>query len=143
MYILCCNLLPKTFHGLVLGETTASALEQYNRMIRQFIWKWLRLPHDTPTAYLHAKAADGGLEIPRLRYIIPVMKYRRISKPEVSRDPVMQCVVTSPSFLRIKTRSAKVAKVAGQVLDTGRDVKKLLATHLYTSVYGRKLRKQR
>ncbi len=143
MYILRCNLLPKTFHGLVLGETTASALEQYDRMVRQFIRKWLRLPHDTPTAYFHAKAADGGLEIPRLRYVIPVMKNRRISKLEGSLDPVMQYVVTSPSFLGIKARSAKVAKVAGQVLDTGRDVKKLLATQLYTSVDGRGLRQQR
>ena len=78
-------------------------------MVIQFIWKWVRLPHDTPTAYFHAKAAASGLEIPRLRYIIPVMKNRRISKLEGSRDPVMQYVVTSPSFLGIKTRSAKVA----------------------------------
>src|SRR5678816_1176898 len=55
----------------------------------------------------------------------------------------MQCVVNSPSFLRAKTRGAKAAKVAGQVLDTGKDVKRLLATQLYTSVDGRGLRQQR
>lgn len=143
MYILRCNLLPKTFHGLVLGETTAASLEQYDRMVRQFIRKWLRLPHDTPTAYFHAGAADGGLEIPRLRYAIPVMKNRRMLKLESSNDPVMQCVVNSPSFLAAKTRGARAAKVAGQVLDTGKDVKRLLATQLYTSVDGRGLRQQR
>src|SRR6218665_686543 len=61
MYLLRCHLLPKTFHGLVLGETNSSALEQYDRMVRKSVRKWLRLPKDTPTAYFHSTAADGGL----------------------------------------------------------------------------------
>lgn len=73
---------------------------------------------------------------------IPVMKNRRMVKLESSDDPVMQYVVNSPSFLRTKTRSAREKKVTGQVLDTGRNVKRLLATQLYTSVDGRRLRPQ-
>lgn len=78
MYILCCNMLPKTFHGLVLGETNSTALEQYDRS--EIIYpKVAPLAHDTPTAYFHAKAADGGLQILRLRYAIPVMKNRQMA----------------------------------------------------------------
>ena len=143
MYLLRCHLLPKTFHGLVLGETNSTALEQYDRMVRKSVRRWLRLPKDTPTAYFHSTAADGGLEIPRLRFVIPVMKNRRMAKLAVTEDPIMQCVANSPCFLAAMKRSAKAAVVAGQVLETGRDAQRLSATQLYASADGRGLRQQR
>ena len=143
MYILRCHLLPRMYHGLVLGETNSTALDQYDRMVRRTIRKWLRLPHDTVAAYYHAKVVDGGLEIPRLRYSIPVMKNRRMAKLESSLDPVMQWVANSPCFLGAKVRSSKAAKVVGQTLDTGRDVQRLLANQLHTTADGRGLRHQR
>lgn len=75
--------------------------------------------------------------------LIPVMKNHRMAKLESSDDLVMQYVENSPCFLRAKTRSVKAARVAGQTLDTGRDVQRLLATQLYTSVTGRGLQQQR
>ena len=142
MYILRCHLLPRMYHGLVLGETNSTALDQYDRIVRQSIRKWLRLPHDTVTAYYHAKVVDGGLEIPRLRYAIPVMKNRRMAKLESSLDPVMQCVANSPCFRGAKARSSKAAKVVGQTLESGGDVQRLLANQLHTSADGRGLRHQ-
>src|SRR6218665_924153 len=143
MYLLRCHLLPKTFHGLVLGETNSSALEQYDRMVRKSVRKWLRLPKDTPTAYFHSTAADGGLEIPPLLFLIPLMKNHRMAKLAVTEDPIMQCVANSLCFLAAMKRSAKAAVVAGQVLETGRDAQRLSATQLYATADGLGLRQQR
>jgi hypothetical protein len=143
MYILRCYLLPKTYHGLVLGETSSAALEQYDRSVRQSIRRWLRLPLDTVTEYFHASAVDGGLEIPRLRYVIPVFRGRRMAKLESSLDPVLQYVANSPCFIGAQVRNRKMTRVVGQTLETGRDVRRLLGNQLHRSVDGRGLRHQR
>ena len=77
---------------------TAKSLEQLDRAVRSSLRSWLSLPHDTPVAFFHAKAKDGWLEVPRLRYVIPPLKTRRMAKVESSTDPVMLCVATSPCF---------------------------------------------
>jgi len=56
-----CNLLPRLYHGLVLAAQTAKGLETLDRIVRASVRKWLRLPKDTPLAFFHAKARDGGL----------------------------------------------------------------------------------
>ena len=142
MFLLRCHLLPKLYHGLVLGEMTAKSLEGLDRLVRVAVRKWLHLPHDTPTGYFHAKATAGGLEVPRLRYIIPPLKASRMARVEESEDPVMQSVATSPIFLGARRRCTKTARVAGRVLSNGKDANDLLAIQLYASVDGRGLKQQ-
>lgn len=83
----------------------------------------MRFPKDTPTAYFHASATDGGLGIPRLRFLISAMKNRKMDKAETSAeaasDPVMNDVVDGPCFRCAKVINAKVTKVSGNTLDTG------------------------
>jgi len=51
MFLLRCNLMPKMYHGLVLGEMKAKSLEQLDKQVRAAVRKWLCLPHDTHTAF--------------------------------------------------------------------------------------------
>ena len=142
MFLLRCHLMPKMYHGLVLGEMKAKSLEQLDRQVRAAVRKWLRLPHDTHTAFFHAKARDGGLEVPRLRYLIPPMKARRMARMEESEDPVMQVVATSPIFLGARRKCTQLAKVAGRELSSSADVSELLSSQLHASEDGRGLRQQ-
>ena len=102
--------------------------------------KWLCLPHDTHTAIFYVKARDGGLEVPRLRYLISPMKARRMAKMEESDDPVMQVVATSPTSLGARRKCAQLANVAGRELSNSADVREFLSSQLHASVYCRQLR---
>lgn len=92
MFLLRCHVLQGLYHSLVLGEITAGSWEQLDRMVRMVVQKWLYLPHDTPVEFFHARARDGWLEVPRLRYTIPPLKAKRMTKVELSTDRVMQTV---------------------------------------------------
>ena len=93
------QLLPELYHELVFAEMTAKSLESLDCLVRAAVRTWLRLPHDTPTGYFHVKALNGGLEVPSLRYTMPLLKTRRMGKVEELQDQVMQSGETSPLFL--------------------------------------------
>src|SRR6218665_1368446 len=84
---------------------TAKSLEALDRQVRVAVRKWLRLPHDTHTALFHANAGDGGLEVPRLRYLIPLMKAYRMAKLEESDDSVTQVVLYCIVFIHFYSAS--------------------------------------
>jgi len=46
-----------------------------------------------PIGFFYAKAKDGGLEVQRLRYTIPVMRISRLQKMYASKDLIMQAIV--------------------------------------------------
>ena len=73
-------------------------------MVRMAVRKWLHLPHDMPVEFFHARARDGRLEVPRLRYVIPPLKAKWMAKVELSPDPVMQTVATGPVFAGVRKR---------------------------------------
>lgn len=68
----------------------AKSLEQLDQMVRVAVRKWYvcgcHMIHD----YFHAKASDGELKVPCLRYKIPLLKAQRVAKVEESIDPVIQ-----------------------------------------------------
>ncbi|CAG0890452.1 unnamed protein product [Darwinula stevensoni] len=45
------------------GNYTKNTINTLDKTIRQSIRSWLKLPKDTPITFIHARAADGGLEI--------------------------------------------------------------------------------
>src|SRR6218665_1753435 len=142
MFILRCHLLPGLYHSLVLGQITAGSLEQLDRAVRAAIRRWLHLPHDTPTEFFHARARDGGFEVPRLRYVVPPLKAKRMAKVELSSDPVMQAVAIGPTFVGVRNRCQRLTKVAGVELKSGKDALDLMSDKLHKSVDGRDLRYQ-
>src|SRR6218665_2907026 len=70
-------------------DLKAKSLEQRDRQVRAAVRKWLCLPHDNHTAFFHARVGDGGLEVPRLCYLIPPMKAQRMAKTEESDEKVL------------------------------------------------------
>src|SRR6218665_3623567 len=83
-----------------------------------------------------------GLEVPRLRYLNPPMKARRMAKLEESDDPVMLVVATSPIFLGARRKCARMAKVVDRELSCSAGVCKLLSSQHHASVDGRGLVQQ-
>lgn len=73
-------LLPKYFHGLVLGKVDIKYLKGMDVKVRRCLRRWLHLPHDSPNAFFHAAVKDGGLGVPSMAYHILEWKRRRIKR---------------------------------------------------------------
>ena len=97
LFFLRVHLLPSLYHELVLGQYSKGLLRYLDRCSRQAVRRWLHLPHDVPQPFFHAQAPDGGLRIPELLVLVPVMRRARVEKlfdrATWLRDPVMVAAI--------------------------------------------------
>ena len=78
LFALRCNVIPKLYHQLALGDVLISSLRRLDQVVRSTIRKWLNLPHDVPNAYIHSSVRDGGFGIPSLRWMAPLLRLNRL-----------------------------------------------------------------
>lgn len=64
-------------------------MKRLDKIIREKIRTWLRLPKDTPLAYFYAKPEDGGLGVTFLVQTVPVPGKRRYHKLDAEEDPAV------------------------------------------------------
>lgn len=142
IYILCKHLLTKLFHRLVLSRTRGNVLRRLDKLVRRGLRAWLRLPHDSTNAYIHADVKDGGLGIPSLRLTIPTMKYARLERLAKSGDVVIkQLVAHSRTFSReLDSCISPVIREGGMVVHNKMDIRRAFANALYQSADGYGLR---
>lgn len=95
MHLLRTFLLPKHYHGFVLGRVNAGRLRKLDAQVRASVRAWLRLPHTTPLGYFYAPTRSGGLGLPMLRQFIPMLRLRRFTAlRESSSEYVRACART-------------------------------------------------
>ena len=70
--------LPKLYHQLALGNVMLGTIKCTDKKVRGAVRRWLNLPHDVPNAYVHASISDGGLGIPAMRWVAPLMRKTRL-----------------------------------------------------------------
>ncbi|GLV41736.1 hypothetical protein CBL_12025 [Carabus blaptoides fortunei] len=63
LFALRTFIVPATYHQLTLGKTHLGFLMKLDNSIRRAVRKWLALPLDCPSAYVHADHKDGGLSV--------------------------------------------------------------------------------
>jgi hypothetical protein len=71
-------LLPRYYHRWIVGTVSAKILKDADVLVKTAVHRWLRMPHDVPAGYFHAPIQSGGLGIPLLRALIPILKYNRL-----------------------------------------------------------------
>jgi hypothetical protein len=137
MYLLVRHLVPSLYHQLTFAEMKAGRLKDMDRRIRKEVRAWLRIPPDTPVPYFHADPKDGGLGIPILQFVVPVLKKTRVENLEKSSDPVVQEMIRCSilfQHLRGKLGGGNLAA------STTMEIKTLVQQKLYMSVDGAGLR---
>ncbi|KAF5400939.1 hypothetical protein PHET_05651 [Paragonimus heterotremus] len=65
-------MIPKLKFELVVGNAHRNTLIKIDRLTREKVRAWLRLPKDTTLAYMHTKVDGYGLGIPNLETTIPL-----------------------------------------------------------------------
>ena len=140
LFILKTNLIPALFHQLVLTANSKKYLKWLDRSVRAAVRSWLKLPHDTPKAYFHAKIFDGGLGIVTLEHQIPLMKIRRIDRLWASNDPVIREMLSMEGAELLLARQREPSRYGGVSITSGENLQVALTSDLHASVDGRGLR---
>lgn len=115
-----------------------SCLRRSDILVRQAVRRWVNLPHDTPTAFFHASACDGGLSIPSIRWRTPLLRYNRLSNvilPNLEGNSITNVYLASE-------RDAASARLLcdGETLKNTRLIQQIWARKLYSAVDGTGLR---
>ena len=123
--------IPKVYHQLALGSVMLGALKSSDITIRKAMRKWLNLPHDVPNAYFHAPIAEGGLGIPSLRWIAPLLRKNRLTTLRLGEDHPRNDFLERE--ITICEKRLRDGRNEFQTLD---DVNKWWATTLHNTVDG-------
>jgi hypothetical protein len=145
MYLLRTHVLPGLTHLLVLDPCTRTVLRKMDVSVRKYVRKWLRLPHDTSNAFIHAPTREGGLGVGTMVLDIPILKRNRmdslVGRAVSETDPVLAAVVQKSAWLRGEIKRWSTPTVyAGLPMTSKENVKAALAWSLHSSVDGRGLR---
>lgn len=130
-------LLPRYYHGLVLGRTTKKMLEKADLHVRNFVRGWLRLPRDTPLGYFYSTVKDGGIGIPHLTYRIACTKQRRLLKLAESDSEISRAASVMPI---VERQLAWCANTLSALIEpTSRGINRFWRDKLYSSIDGKDL----
>ncbi|KAK2577953.1 hypothetical protein KPH14_000752 [Odynerus spinipes] len=133
LFALRVMVLPSLYHLLTLGNTTLSRLKKIDRLVRRAVKGWLDLPHDVPSAYIHAKAKDGGLSIPSMRWQMPLMRLQRLKS-------YTNEVAVSPYLTQEMGRAQRRLREGTVDIDTTAKLEQRWANLLHASVDGQALK---
>ncbi|KAF8794330.1 Retrovirus-related Pol polyprotein type-2 like protein [Argiope bruennichi] len=79
-FFLVKHLLKSLYHQLTFAKLYSGMLKKLDVSVRKFVRSILHLPKDVPVAAFHANTCDGGLGVPSLRWIAPLLAANRGSK---------------------------------------------------------------
>lgn len=131
LFALQTYVMPKLYHQLALGNVMLATLKSADKRVRRTIRKWLKLPHDVPNAYIHAKIQDGGLQIPATRWMAPLLRKKRLNSLQNKISPATH------KFLQkeIDLYNRRLLE-NGSIFNSHEDLNKWWADKLHNSVDG-------
>ncbi|CAH8532139.1 unnamed protein product [Schistosoma haematobium] len=139
MKILRDNLLPRLLYPLTLGVVHKNTLKSMDRTIHAAIRKWLRLPSDTPLAYLHSPIAAGGLGIPHLTSLIPLHRRKRLEALLSAPNRLLHKLPTSQALASYSHLGQMQVRIGQESVTSKEEISQCWARQLYLSNDGKGL----
>ena len=103
--------------------------------------RWLDLPADTSVAYFHADIKSAGLEVPSLRWTIPIKRLNRLEKLGLS---ALANTSKALQYIRYEITKAKNQLTKkGVVIDNAMKSSRHFAAALHSSVDGGALKESK
>ncbi|KAL6416642.1 hypothetical protein ACFW04_013282 [Cataglyphis niger] len=133
-------LLPRFYHQWAVGSVTSKTLRGADVLVRTAVRRWLRLPHDVPAGYFHAPIQSGGLGMPLLRTLIPILKYNRLRKLCVSSMPAASAAAESTYVERQLAWCENQMRLRAERVTTTTELRRQCAAWLHESCDGKGLR---
>lgn len=133
-------LLPRYYHRWVVGTVSAKTLKGMDVIVRTAVRRWLRFPHDVPAGYFHAPIQSGGLELPLLRTLIPILKHNRLQRLCRSTLPAACAAAETTYVARQLVWCENQMRVRGNRVTTTAELRQQCAAWLRESCDGSGLR---
>jgi len=133
------GLLPRYYYRWVVGAVTSKTLRGVDVQIRTAIRRWLRLPHDVPAGYYHAPIKNGGLGLPLMRTLIPILKRNRLLRLCKSTLPAACAAAESTYVARQLVWCENQMRVCGEAVSSTAELRRQCASWLRGSCDGRGL----
>ncbi|KAG7196381.1 hypothetical protein KM043_018805, partial [Ampulex compressa] len=133
-------LLPRYYHRWILGSVNIRSLKAIDVQVRTAVRSWLRLPHDVPVGYFHAPILEGGIGMPQVKTLIPLLKFGRLQRLCRSDLPAARAAAESRYVARQLVWCENHMKVRGCRVNTTVELRRELASLLHESCDGRGLR---
>jgi len=138
LFALRTVLIPSLYHKLTLGSMSLGVLRKCDKLVRSIVRKWLDLPMDIPTAFFHAPHASGGLGVPSIRWIAPMLRNKRLAG--INWPHLEQSEVASAFLEQEQKKARDRLKVGENELDSRSKIDSYWANRLHSSVDGSGLR---
>ena len=139
MAVLREQVVPGLMHQLVLGDNSKKTLRNMDITIRRNIRAWLHLPPDVPTPMFHARAQDGGLQIPSLVLRIPRLRRDRLIKMSSGNDQLVKTLLTDRYSHKRFSDLTQTTTHHGRTIDSAMTEASALRAALTETVDGRNL----
>jgi len=133
-------LLPRYYHRWVVGSVSAKTLKKADVLVKTAVRRWLRFPHDVPAGYFHAPIQNGGLGMPLLRTMIPILKYSRLQRLCVSSLPAASAAAETTYVARQLVWGENQMRVRANRVTTTVELRRQCAAWLHESCDGKGLR---
>jgi len=141
LYFLNRHLLPRLFYQMSFCMLTKVDLRHYDQHIRAHVRRWLRLPKDTPSSFIHAAVADGGLGVPMLAVKVRQLQLKRLERvTQAVDDPVLQAVATSQRFRARVAQVQHALRRGEESMEDNETFSRTIRTELYETRDGFGLR---
>ena len=125
--------VPKLLHELTLGFAHRNTLKTMDRLIRQKVRNWLRLPKDTSIGFLHAGIRRGGLAIPCLTAMVPLAQKARVERLLSVQSLPARLIVTDRHFARILRAINLPIRIGTSTVTTKEEAQAVFQTQFVTS----------
>lgn len=133
-------LLPRLYHRWIVGSVTSRTLKSADIVVRTSVRRWLRLPHDAPVGYFHAPIQKGGLGLPYLNTLIPILKHTRLQRLCKSTLPVARAAAESTYVARQLVWCDNQMRIRGNRVTTTAELRQQCSDLLHGSCDGSGLR---
>ena len=125
--------VPKLMHELTLGFAHRNTLIKLDRLIRDHVRKWMRLPKDTSIGFLHTAVRKGGLGIPCLSAAVPLAQKARVEKLLASQSLPAKLIVSDASFATILRAVNRPVRLGNRSITTALEAQAIFEDRMVES----------
>ena len=110
LYTLRTIVMPEVCHEFAFGNGMLGTLKCVKKKVRGAVRRWLNLPHDVPSAYVHAPITERGLLI---LTIVHVLRKKSNLSFLLDNDQILYilCASRNKRFFKAKCNNKIMSKI--------------------------------
>lgn len=138
--LLCNFAIPRVKYELVRGMAHRNTLKTMDKLIRERVRSWFRLPGDTSLGFFYADRKSNGLGIPCLSTAVPLEQRKLIEKLATSQCEVTRSLAHFNPVIKIHKRANTTIMVGDRVINSKMESSEAWTEYWRNSADGRSMK---